>query len=57
MSRSIRTIRLAHALRVNPSLQTLVVSAQTGEGLAAFSAWIEARHARAAAQAQVSRTG
>jgi hydrogenase nickel incorporation protein HypB len=48
---------LAHALRVNPNLQTLVVSAQTGEGLAAFSAWIEARHARAAAQAHASRTG
>lgn len=34
---------LAAALRVNPRLQTLVVSARTGEGLAAFYAWIEAR--------------
>jgi hydrogenase nickel incorporation protein HypB len=34
---------LAHALRVNPRLQTLVVSARTGEGLASFYAWIEAR--------------
>jgi hydrogenase nickel incorporation protein HypB len=34
---------LACALRVNPRLQTLVVSAKTGEGLAAFYAWIEAR--------------
>jgi hydrogenase nickel incorporation protein HypB len=37
---------LAAALRVNPRLQTLVVSARTGEGLAAFYAWIEARAAR-----------
>ena len=28
---------LAHALRVNPRLQTLVVSARTGEGLAVFT--------------------
>ena len=34
---------LANALKVNPRLQTLVVSARTGEGLAAFHAWIEAR--------------
>ena len=42
---------LAHALRVNPRLQTLVVSARTGEGMPAFYAWVEgraARHARAA---------
>lgn len=32
---------LANALRVNPRLQTLVVSAKTGEGLAAFLAWID----------------
>ncbi|MGB8278989.1 MAG: hydrogenase nickel incorporation protein HypB [Methylovirgula sp.] len=36
---------LANALRVNPRLQTLVVSARTGEGTAAFYAWIEARAA------------
>lgn len=41
---------LANALRVNPRLQTLVVSARTGEGLAALEAWIEAR-AEAAAHA------
>jgi len=40
---------LANALKVNPYLQTLVVSAQTGEGMSAFYAWIEARAARAAA--------
>jgi hydrogenase nickel incorporation protein HypB len=36
---------LANALKVNPRLQTLVVSATTGEGLAAFYAWVEARAA------------
>jgi len=34
---------LAAALRVNPHIQVLTVSARTGEGLAAFYAWIEAR--------------
>lgn len=45
---------LAAALTVNPHLQTLVVSAETGEGMAAFYAWIEARASlsRAAAVAQ-----
>jgi hydrogenase nickel incorporation protein HypB len=37
---------MAAALRVNPHLQILTVSAKTGEGLAAFLAWIEARAAR-----------
>jgi hydrogenase nickel incorporation protein HypB len=37
---------LANALRINPNLQTLVVSAKTGEGVAAFAAWIEASVAR-----------
>ena len=37
---------LAHALRVNPNLQTLVVSARTGEGMAALYAWVESRAAR-----------
>jgi len=37
---------MAAALRVNPHLQILTVSAKTGEGLAAFHAWIEARAAR-----------
>ncbi len=40
---------LANALRINPSLQTLFVSARTGEGVAAFAAWIEASAARHAA--------
>jgi hydrogenase nickel incorporation protein HypB len=39
---------LANALKVNPDLQTLVVSARTGEGMPAFYAWIEARAARMA---------
>ena len=37
---------LANALRVNPNLQTFIVSAKTGEGVAAFAAWIEASAAR-----------
>ena len=37
---------IAHALRVNPNLQTLIVSAKTGEGMQAFYAWVEARAAR-----------
>jgi hydrogenase nickel incorporation protein HypB len=36
----------AAALRVNPDLQILTVSARTGEGLAAFRAWIGSRAAR-----------
>lgn len=36
---------LAAALRVNPCIQVLTVSARTGAGLAAFYAWIEARAA------------
>ncbi len=34
---------MAAALRVNPSIQIFTVSARTGEGLAAFYAWIEGR--------------
>jgi len=37
------TACVAMALRVNPRIQVLTVSARTGEGLAAFYAWIEAR--------------
>jgi hydrogenase nickel incorporation protein HypB len=37
---------LANALRVNPDLQMLVVSAKSGEGLPAFYAWLEGRIAR-----------
>ena len=40
---------MAAALRVNPRLQILTVSAKTGEGLAAFYAWIDARAAAARA--------
>ena len=36
---------LAAASRVNPRIRTLIVSARTGEGLASFYAWIEARAA------------
>ncbi len=36
---------MAAAQRVNPRLQILTVSAKTGEGLAGFYAWIEARAA------------
>ena len=42
---------LANALKINPDLQTLTVSAKSGEGMPAFYAWVEgraARHARAA---------
>jgi hydrogenase nickel incorporation protein HypB len=39
---------MAAALRVNPDLQILTISARTGEGLQAFYAWIEARAARVA---------
>ena len=37
---------IANALRINPDLQTLLVSAKTGEGLPAFYAWLEGRAAR-----------
>ncbi len=39
---------MANALRVNPELQILAVSARTGDGLPAWLAWIEARAARVA---------
>jgi hydrogenase nickel incorporation protein HypB len=37
---------IGNALRVNPRLQVLTVSARTGEGMEAFYAWIEASAAR-----------
>jgi hydrogenase nickel incorporation protein HypB len=40
---------MANALRVNPNIQILTLSARTGEGLAAWLAWIEARAAHLAA--------
>jgi hydrogenase nickel incorporation protein HypB len=48
---------LAYALKVNPNLQTLVVSAQTGAGMEAFYAWIEARVARAISASGATRAG
>jgi hydrogenase nickel incorporation protein HypB len=36
---------LAAAMRVNPRIRILTVSARTGEGLAALYAWIEAHAA------------
>lgn len=48
---------VANALRVNPRLKTLVVSARTGEGLAAFYAWLEAGAAMARATASAARPG
>jgi hydrogenase nickel incorporation protein HypB len=39
---------IANALRVNPRLQTLTVSARTGEGMEAFYAWLETSAAQAA---------
>jgi len=36
---------IAAAARVNPRLEILLISARTGEGLPAFTAWIEARAA------------
>ena len=45
------TACMANALRVNPRLQILTVSARTGEGLTAFYAWIEAHAATASALA------
>lgn len=41
---------LAAALRANPGIEVLPVSARTGEGLAAFYAWIAARHPATASQ-------
>ena len=39
---------LVNALRVNPKLQTLVVSAKTGEGMDSFYSWIATRAAASA---------
>ncbi len=48
---------MANALRVNPALQILTVSARTGEGLPAWLAWIEARAARVASVPQPLQAG
>ena len=47
---------LANALRVNPKLQTLLVSARTGQGMGAFYAWLEANVAMASTRA-MARAG
>ncbi len=39
---------IANALKVNPRLQVMTVSARSGEGLGVFYAWVEARAALAA---------
>lgn len=39
-----------HARNINPSLEVQVVSAETGEGMAAWYEWLLARHARVAAE-------
>ena len=38
-----------HAHRINPELQVLLLSAETGEGMPAWYDWLTARHARIAA--------
>jgi hydrogenase nickel incorporation protein HypB len=48
---------VANALKVNPKLKTLVVSAKTGEGLAAFLAFIETGVAMARATAGAAAVG
>jgi hydrogenase nickel incorporation protein HypB len=45
---------IANALRVNPRLQTLTVSARTGEGMEAFYAWLETSAAHQAAKAKAA---
>ncbi len=45
---------IANALRVNPRLQTLTVSARTGEGMEAFYAWLETSAARQAARVKAA---
>lgn len=42
---------IANALRVNPKLQTLLVSAKSGEGMEAFYSWLQASAAMAATRA------
>ncbi|WFU06981.1 hydrogenase nickel incorporation protein HypB (plasmid) [Rhizobium sp. CB3171] len=44
---------IANALRVNPRLRTLTVSARSGEGMEAFYFWLEAAVARIAIASQV----
>jgi hydrogenase nickel incorporation protein HypB len=48
---------LAAALRVNPRIRILIVSARTGEGLGAFYGWMEANAAVASSLADVPAVG
>ncbi|KUM27565.1 hydrogenase nickel incorporation protein HypB [Mesorhizobium loti] len=45
---------VANALRINPRLQTLTLSAHTGEGTEAFYAWLEASVTHRAARPKVA---
>ncbi|MCV3243583.1 hydrogenase nickel incorporation protein HypB [Mesorhizobium robiniae] len=45
---------IANALRVNPRLRTLVVSARSGQGMESFCAWLEASAATLARRAKVA---
>lgn len=45
---------IGNALRVNPRLQTFVVSARTGEGMEALYAWLETSASRQAQAAKVA---
>jgi hydrogenase nickel incorporation protein HypB len=47
---------MANALKVNPALQIFTLSARTGEGMAAWLAWLEARAAHLAAAAGIVAT-
>lgn len=40
-----------HARRVNPAIEVLRISAETGEGMSAWYDWLMARHARVATEA------
>ncbi|WP_026187591.1 hydrogenase nickel incorporation protein HypB [Ensifer sp. BR816] len=43
---------ITNALRVNPRLQTVIVSARTGEGMETFYAWLEAAALRGATRSK-----
>lgn len=48
------TLCIGNALRVNPKLQTFIVSAKTGEGMEALYAWLETSAARRATAEKVA---
>jgi len=39
---------IEHARRINPSLEVLQLSAETGEGIEAWYDWLRTQHSRAA---------